>query len=338
MGYKLAGYDVVGCCEIDPRQVALYSKNLHPRFVFQDDIRKLGADGEIPDELRDLDILDGSPPCTLFSQPNYRNMNKRGKSKKFREGQAEQILDDLFFWFLDLAERLRPKVIVAENVSGMLVTGKDYIRRIIARAADAGYLMSIHDLNGADMGIPQARLRVFFVAVRADLVKSSGIGVNGFVDPVPVIDMNFTERHISFKSASERAVALPMDPLLGYTGKINTGPKHIMANWKYLKPGESFGQLYDNGNNFSYFKLHPNLPTRTLVASFYFTLLHYAECRILTPLEYALCSSFPLDYDYMGEIPYYVMGMSVPPVMMAQVADRVHAQWLDKINAGRRTR
>ena len=42
-------------------------------------------------------------------------------------------------------------------------------------------------------------------------------------------------------------------------------------------------------------------------------------------------SSFPSDYDFGNEEPHYICGMSVPPVMMAQIASRVYDLWLSKI-------
>jgi DNA (cytosine-5)-methyltransferase 1 len=41
-----------------------------------------------------------------------------------------------------------------------------------------------------------------------------------------------------------------------------------------------------------------------------------------------LASSFPTDYNFGSLDPRYVMGMSVPPVMMAQIATEIKRQWL----------
>lgn len=41
MGYKLAGFDVIGCNEIDPKVNQVYVTNHAPRFNFLEDIRKL---------------------------------------------------------------------------------------------------------------------------------------------------------------------------------------------------------------------------------------------------------------------------------------------------------
>ena len=65
---------------------------------------------ELPQELFNLDILDGSPPCTTFSMAGKREKTW-GKKKKFREGQKEQTLDDLSFVFIDTVAKLNyPKL------------------------------------------------------------------------------------------------------------------------------------------------------------------------------------------------------------------------------------
>lgn len=96
MGYKLAGYDVVGNCEIDRKICEMYKKNLHPRYSYNMDIRDflLLPENELPEDLFQLDILDGSPPCSVFSMSGKREKDW-GRSKRFREGQERQTLDDL---------------------------------------------------------------------------------------------------------------------------------------------------------------------------------------------------------------------------------------------------
>lgn len=120
MGYKLAGFDVIGCNEIDPRMNKVYVANHHPRYNFLEPIQTFKIRQDLPDELYHLDILDGSPPCSSFSMAGSRDKDW-GKEKKFREGQALQVLDTLFFDFIDLAKKLQPKVVVAENVKGLLL-------------------------------------------------------------------------------------------------------------------------------------------------------------------------------------------------------------------------
>ena len=67
MGYKLAGFDVIGCNEIDPKMMKCYIENHNPQYTFLEDIRDLVRRNNLPEELYNLDILDGSPPCSTFS-------------------------------------------------------------------------------------------------------------------------------------------------------------------------------------------------------------------------------------------------------------------------------
>jgi len=168
MGYRLAGYSMVGANDIDPEMQAHYVRNLHPQHYFLCPIGDL-LTRDLPDELFGLDILDGSPPCSTFSMSGNREADW-GKLKHFREGQTEQILSDLFFDYLGLVERLRPRVAIAENVKGILAgNAKGYCRMIFERFRRAGYRPQAFLLNAADCGVPQRRERAFFCAVRDDI-------------------------------------------------------------------------------------------------------------------------------------------------------------------------
>ena len=72
MGYKLAGFDVIGCNEIDPRMMEVYQHNHNPKFAYLEPIQEFKQREDLPDELYNLDILDGSPPCSTFSTAGNR--------------------------------------------------------------------------------------------------------------------------------------------------------------------------------------------------------------------------------------------------------------------------
>ena len=103
MGYGLAGFRMVGSNDIDPDMMDAYRANLgKPEGLYLTCPVSEVAEGGIPPQLRDLDVLDGSPPCSTFSMAGLRE-RAWGRRKRFREGQAEQTLDMLFFDFVDLA-------------------------------------------------------------------------------------------------------------------------------------------------------------------------------------------------------------------------------------------
>ena len=120
MGYKLAGFNHLGGVEIDPPIADIYKTNHNPKYLYLEDIRNFVKRSDIPQELYNLDLLDGSPPCSSFSMAGNREKDW-GKSKVFKEGQAQQVLDDLFFEYIELAKKLQPKIVLAENVLILLI-------------------------------------------------------------------------------------------------------------------------------------------------------------------------------------------------------------------------
>ena len=173
MGYKLAGCEVLGGCEIDPKMNEVYVKNHNPKYNFLMDIREFNKlpNDQIPDELFHLDILDGSPPCTTFSMAGERE-DSWGKKKKFREGQAEQTLDDLSFVFIETVAKLQPKCVIMENVEGLLLgEAWGYVQEIYRQFKAIGYEVGHWLLKGEQMGVPQKRHRVFFIALRNDVYE-----------------------------------------------------------------------------------------------------------------------------------------------------------------------
>lgn len=304
MGYKLAGYDVIGANDIDPQMKRVYEANHHPKHYFLSDIRGLINKTDWPKEFYDLDILDGSPPCSVFSTAGDRE-KAWGVEKVFREGQARQTLDDLFFEFIDLAKLLQPKLVIGENVKGMLLgNAKGYLLEIRQRFEQAGYTMQLFLLNAASMGVPQKRERVFFVAHRKDVT-------------LPKIDMGFNELPITFADVKKHVV---ID-----RSKIKSLTPLHKKYWLQAAPGESVGKFKTKR------KIRPNHVLSTIDANSDGQ-YHYKEPRQLTSEEYIACGSFPVDYNFLNLPPKYLIGMSVPPVMMAQVAYQVYLQWISEYN------
>ena len=314
MGYKLAGYDVIGCNEIDPRMMKVYIANHHPKYSFLEPIQEFKNKEDLPPELFNLDILDGSPPCSTFSVAGSRE-DAWGKKKKFREGQAEQVLDTLFFDFIDLAKKLQPKVVVAENVKGILLgKAKDYVRRIYQGFDDAGYYVQHFLLDAQYMGVPQRRERVFFVCLRKDLIDYVPVQHNLF-EVMPHLNLSFNEPRITCEDAG-----------LELGDDITT--KCYVEEYERLQRGER--KKYLQSGLVKKTDVHP-----TLIAGYRdkASPMPAWERRWLSTSDICKVSSFPQDYDFCSQKPHYVCGMSVPPVMMAQVASRIYEQWLSKINA-----
>ena len=306
MGYKLAGYDVLGGVEIDQEMMKIYRENHRPKHSYLMGVQKFRdiPDSELPPELFDLDILDGSPPCSSFSMAGSRE-KAWGEKKKFREGQAEQVLDDLFFDYIAIAKKLQPKVVVAENVKGLIQgAARGYVKEIFAAFREAGYSCQLFLLNAAAMGVPQKRERTFFIANR--LGKK--------------IDLNFDEKQIT--------VADSWKDLKNQTAKNLGQETKQLKYWKISKHGESF-QLVSKSGWFSHKKIVRTQPCWTVTARAPTEMYHDIEPRMLSKLEVSRLQSFADDYNFNTQQPGYVCGMSVPPFMMQRVADQIERQLLN---------
>lgn len=321
MGYKLAGFDVIGCNEIDHRMMSTYCQNHNPKYPFLEPIQEFKDREDLPDELYNLDVLDGSPPCSTFSMSGSRE-KAWGKMKHFREGQAEQVLDTLFFDFIDLAEKLQPKVVVAENVKGLLIgEAKSYVARIYDAFDKSGYYCQHWLLDGQNMGLPQRRERVFFVCMRKDIAKQFLYQANLF-EQKPLLRLDFHEKKI------------PFGEVVDYSGREVTS-KVLRKLWEHREFGDisqadANMRLYGKANDFnqSYVYLDKICPT---LAGKETCLMLFDQPRFLGQSEVCCISSFPQDYNFAGQSPHYICGMSVPPIMMAQIASQIYEQWLSKI-------
>lgn len=310
MGYKLAGYTMLGNCEIDAQMMKIYRHNHKPLYPFLMDIREfknIPLD-QLPKELLELDILDGSPPCSAFSMSGVRE-DAWGKKKAFREGQAVQVLDELFFDFIDVVERLKPKVVIAENVVGMVGgNAKWYVKEVIKGFQRVGYDVQLFKLNSATMGVPQRRERIFFIARRKSLNWNN-------------LKLDFNEQPITYGE------------IRSGRGKRMTPTTTTYKRWLKRKPSDR--KIADitkrtEGKQVSFNTaiLHNNLVPPTLVSNGIY--VRYDEPYHISTQDIINIQSFPKDYEFLGLSPMYVCGMSVPPVMMKKISEQVYKQWFKK--------
>lgn len=308
MGYKLAGCEVVGCCEIDPKMNERYVKNHNPKHNFLMDIRDFNKipDEELPKELFSLDILDGSPPCTTFSMAGERE-DSWGKKKKFREGQAEQTLDDLSFVFIETVAKLKPKVMIMENVEGLLLgEAWGYVQKIYKELKDVGYDVRHWLLKGEKMGVPQTRHRVFFVALRKD--------TNFNIDN---IDMSFNYEPITYGEIKcGEGQPVKQDTQL-YKMLCQATPDDLRIADVFVRLGmkeKCFGAKIAWENNV----------LQTITAKLDYT--RGVEKERISKMDVIHAQTFPEDYDFLSggwHDVAYVCGMSVPPIMIKRIVGRL---------------
>jgi len=300
MGYKLAGYEHIGGVEFTKHFSSIYEKNLNPKYFYLEDIRDFNKRKDLPDELYHLDLLDGSPPCAAFSTVGSRE--KIWGKKSNYEG-IYQVKDDLVYVYCDTILKLKPKVFLLENVSGILQgNAKVYVKNIVKRLSN-NYNIQIFSLFAANMGIPQLRNRVFIIGLDKN-IKKNKLELNF---DIPKTSFSITKKywHIFENDISDLSI-----------GKL----------WDKVKIGEG------HKKRFSLKKPALDKPSPTLTASCGSVatagICHPLYKRKLNIEEVRLLSTFPKDYNFLNVNPITTMGRSVLPVMMANISYQIYKQWL----------
>lgn len=313
MGFKLAGFNHLGGVEISQKEAEVYKKNLNPKYLYNEDIRdflKKAKNRELPSELYNLDCLEGSPPCSTFSICGEKQA-AFGKEKKFSEGTKLQTLDDLVFVYAELAIILLPKVVLFENVAGFSNYYAKNHKRKVFEILSQKYTLYCFTLNAKNMGIPQSRTRFFIVAIRKDL-------------DLDFFNLNYNEPIIPFREISD-------DSDKSKAALMDTKKEAIFK--ESLKNGKT--NPFKRGDECF---LHYNKPTPCLTSKGEHWHIDYL--RYINNKEMTLAASFPLDYDYNLKNPNakrskkvaFLTGMSIPPVMAANIAYQIKIQILDKVS------
>ena len=170
LGLRWAGWSVPYASEFIPAARETYLANSPETTVDGGDIRDLTAETLLEHlglDVGDLDLLEGSPPCSPFSLSGKR---AAGWNAPKPYSETVQRVDDLFDEWLRLADGLRPRALLAENVPS-LATGKTAgAWKILAAEIRAlGYRVGARILDSSRLGVPQVRRRLIVVALRNDV-------------------------------------------------------------------------------------------------------------------------------------------------------------------------
>jgi DNA (cytosine-5)-methyltransferase 1 len=311
-GYRMAGGKILAINEFIPEAVDTYRANWPETKIISDDIRKTAAKdilNLIGRKSGELDLLDGSPPCSAFSTAGKMDKNW-GKTKKYSDAIQSNV-EDLFYEYIRILEGIKPKVFIAENVSGLVKgASKGYFNDIINKMRKAGYVVSCKVLDARWLGVPQRRARTIFVGVRSDLWRDE---YKGKLHPKPFSKqvtlaeafngLNFTDEDAKQTDISAYSVYLRLKKLApGEEDKIR-------FNLKKCSPVDVSYCVLATGGNIG-------------AAS-----IKHWDDRAFTISEVKRIMSVPDDYVLTGNFQqqYERLGRMVAPLMMKAVAENLLA-------------
>ncbi len=153
LGLEQAGFTISWQCELDACKRSVLAAHWPDVQIFEDITTMIDPPP--------VDVLIGGFPC--------QDLSVAGQRKGFTGERSV-----LAFEFLRVAESIRPRWLMLENVPGLLTSaqGADFAR-LVDEVVACGYGVAWRILDARYFGVPQRRRRVFIVARRADAVIDS---------------------------------------------------------------------------------------------------------------------------------------------------------------------
>lgn len=334
-GFLDAGFDVILGVDFDEPALRTFEANHGNAKALKLDLFNHDNIFEIKKYLEknkiSLDVLVGGPPCQGFSLAGKRE-----------ENDERNIL---YSAMVKTAKELKPKIVVLENVPGMLklYDGKG-AKRIINDFTDLGYKMSAEILYAPNFGVPQIRKRVVFVGILN--------GEKEFEYPTPKVK---PENYVTCEEAISDLPSLENDndysldkireymtvPTSDYQKQMRKNSSEVFNHFptKHAqKTIDNIAKIPDGGNykdlpdeESKKFKYHESLtrynskkPSLTIDTG-HRTHFHYKYNRIPSVRENARLQSFPDDFIFYGskQQQYKQVGNAVPPLLGKAVAEKI---------------
>ena len=313
IGIRNAGFEILAQIESDEHCCSTLrtteEREKNKTRVFEADIRQINLQnfkGKLKLKKGQLDLLFGGPPCQAFSLA--------GKQLGLSDERGL-----LLFELIRFAKALQPKVILLEQVKGLLsskgICGLrgEVFEKFLADLEVINYTSKWRVILSADYGVPQLRERLFLVATH---------GRNGFVFPdpthAPKEECNGLFPLHPYVPAGKVLAGLgkPHGKILGKTtydkvdSHVDVTPQRDRERIAQVPEGSHLAAQTHLGEELrrglspkdttKYLRLHRKRPSNTLRCGEIF--YHPTEDRYLTPREYMRIHGFPDDYVIKGPI------------------------------------
>lgn len=309
-GYRMAGGKILAINEFIPEAINTYRANWPDTIILPGDVRKLTPEhilSEIGKSKGELDLLDGSPPCSAFSTAGAREKGW-GKTKKYSDSEQKNV-EDLFFEYIRILQGVMPKVFVAENVAGLTKgTAKGYLNEILRELRNSGYQVSCKILDAKWLGVPQSRNRTIFVGVRNDLWR---VDYKDNLHPKP------STKTICLEDAFAGLLFTDKDKQ-----ETDLSRFKVLSLLKTLKPGQTHDKAFTLVKASKYGQSPCIKATTGKIGA---RESYHWDNRAFSVAEIKRIMSVPDDYVLTGTYQQQVerLGRMVAPFMMRAVADNL---------------
>ena len=329
-GFSLARFNISGGVDIDFDSIQTFKKNFQFAKSLCEDILTFD-ERKIKDNFSDIDIIVGGPPCQGFSNAN------RWQKK------VDDPRNKLFFEYIKFVKVLKPKVVLIENVKGILSKNNGFAKSEIQKLiSDLGYNVSSSILSAQDYGVPQYRQRAFFVCIKKtyndtffnfeNLKKEKKVTVKEALSDLYKLKINNTgEYKLNINKNNNYLIYLRNKqniiknhtikyPAQSTQEKISHVPQG--GNWTSI-PVDLFNSNRSNRHSSAFKRLNEHDCAVTIdTGNAHSNYFHPIYNRIPTVREAARLQSFKDSFEFVGSrtSQYRQVGNAVPPLLAYALA------------------
>lgn len=344
LGFKMAGFDIVGGVEFNQEAIDTHALNFKNGYHFCGDISSLTNEFILEKFENKVDVIIGGPPCQGFSTANMQQKDHKDDER-----------NKLFYQFIRFVEVLKPKAFVMENVRGILTKDGGHVKEAMMKIMDdLGYNVDVRVLTASDYGVPQKRMRAFFVGIKKEIGEAFDFDKIQKKPTVTVKDEigDIYDLDNKIKSSTvEDKFTLEIEPSCEYQKLMRKDsdnilhnhnikyPKDIVqtrmsyvpegGNWKDV-PDELWDTIRTNRHSSAYRRLDSKDVSITIDTG-HMNYFHPRYNRVPTVRESARIQSFPDDFIFTGGqgAQFRQVGNAVPPLLSKAIAETLKT-YLDK--------